>query len=92
MAYKGQANGTKTGSLIVLDGLIAKHSVVTPWGPETSNFKILTSWQFTQATKQGNTHDETEVGYQNIYRKAAGNSPQLSESLVMEFKGPYVDV
>jgi len=58
--------------LVVLGDLISKHLVLTPRGPETSNSKMLTSWQFIQATSQHTTHEEIRLLPIN-YRKAVEN-------------------
>jgi len=58
--------------LVVLDDLISKHLVLTPRGPETSNSKMLTCWQFIQATSQHTAHEEIRLLPIN-YRRAVEN-------------------
>jgi len=67
-------NGIQRSSkqLVVLDDLISKHLVLTPRGTETSNSKMLISWQFIQATSQHTTHEEIRLLPIN-YRKAVEN-------------------
>jgi len=67
-------NGIQRSSrqLVVLDDLISKRLVLTPRGPETSNSKMLTSWQFIQATSQHTAHEEIRLLPIN-YRKAVEN-------------------